>query len=67
MLKGLEIHVENDIHTTITNILNQRFVIFKGVKLLSLDLEFKTDFQIPNYIGLGKSVSLGFGNVSQLK
>ena len=47
----------------ITAIEDPRVVMYKGVKLMSFDAEFKTNVSIPDYVGLGKGVSLGMGMV----
>ncbi|MGL4410853.1 MAG: CRISPR-associated endonuclease Cas6 [Bacteroidales bacterium] len=44
-----------------------QFVIHKGVRLISFDMVISTNVVVPNYIGLGKAVSHGFGVVSPLK
>lgn len=36
-------------------------------QLIGFDLSFRTNVFLPNYIGLGKSVSLGYGVVNSLK
>ncbi len=39
----------------------------KGIKVTGFYGEFTTNFAIPDYMGLGKSVSRGFGAVTRLK
>jgi hypothetical protein len=46
----------------IQDILNERVVRYKGVELTSFDLTFNVNFFLPDYIGLGKGVSIGFGS-----
>lgn len=65
--KGIEWTVENEIKLNITKILDTRLVNLKGQKLSGFNLDFKTNIFLPNYIGLGKSVSLGYGNVTELE
>lgn len=38
-------------------------VVLKDVKLVAFKGEFKINFNIPNYLGIGKSVSKGYGSV----
>lgn len=45
---------------------NQNIVEFKGIKMNSFIGEFKVHFDIPDYFGLGKGVSRGFGCVKQI-
>ena len=40
-----------------------KIVTAKGVKMLAFDVEFKTNLSIPDYMGIGKHVSLGYGTV----
>lgn len=44
----------------------ERTVTLKGQKMLGFTGTFKTNFLIPDYLGLGKSVSRGFGMVRRI-
>lgn len=59
--KGMGITIEKEIKCTITQILDSHTYTFKGVKMMGFDVEFKSNVSLPDYIGLGKGVSLGFG------
>ncbi len=63
MCKGFNRVVERDIyvHTHI----HEEIVPFKGVKMVGFTGEFKVNFKLPDMIGLGKSVSRGFGKVME--
>ena len=61
--KGLGIHFEGQVTARITQLDEPRLQYYKGVKLMSFDAEFKTNVSLPDYIGLGKGVSLGMGTV----
>lgn len=39
----------------------------KSVVVMSFDLRFKTNVFLPNYIGLGKNVSMGYGVVKEVR
>ncbi len=54
------------IRLNITNILDQRLARYKNVKLMAFDVEFKCNLTLPSYIGLGKSVSVGFGTLTRI-
>lgn len=41
-------------------------VIYKGVKMLGFLGEFQVNFKLPEYIGLGKGVSQGFGTIKSV-
>jgi hypothetical protein len=65
--KGIEWDVDKQIQLKITLPINTRTVTLKEKKLLGFNLDFKTNVFLPNNIGLGKSVSLGFGNIKQIR
>lgn len=65
--KGIGLHVSERIDLKITNCGAPRTYIYKGVKMLGFDLEFKTNISLPDYIGLGKGASLGFGMIKKMK
>jgi hypothetical protein len=65
--KGVELTVEKPIELNILSVVNEKQVKYKGVQLVSFNAEFKTNFFIPNFIGLGKGVSTGFGIVKEKK
>ena len=67
MAKGLGIKLDKQVEVKITNLEELRNVVHKGVKMQAFDAEFKTNVSIPDYIGLGKGVSLGFGMVVRKK
>ncbi len=62
--KGVGYTIEKQIALNIRNIERENFVSYKGNRLMTLDLAFKTNFFLPNYIGLGKGVSTGFGTIT---
>lgn len=64
--KGIEWDIEKEIKLSITSPVVIRPVSLKGKKVLGFNLSFRTNVFLPNYIGLGKSVSLGFGMVRQV-
>ena len=66
-LKGVGIHMEDQIVLSITNITSQHAVTYKNVKLMGFDIEFKTNITFPQYIGIGKNASVGCGVISILK
>lgn len=62
-LKGVGIHIESEIKLIITQIRNERLIKYKGVKIMSFDIDMKTNLSLPNDIGIGKNASLGFGTI----
>ena len=65
--KGIGVHIENNIECKITSISEPYFPTYKQTKLTAFDVEFKTNVFLPNYIGLGKSSSVGFGILTSKK
>lgn len=61
MGKGLGIHFEHAITTKILNIDRTRIIPYKNVKMMAFDIVFKSNVSLPDYIGLGKGASTGFG------
>ena len=61
--KGVGITIEQEVKCVITQIMETRTYAYKGVKMQGFDVEFKSNVSLPDYIGLGKGVSLGFGMV----
>jgi hypothetical protein len=66
-LKGIGIFLEEQIAVHITEITGQRAVTYKGVRLMAFDIEFKTNIQLPQYIGIGKHASVGCGVLTVVK
>lgn len=67
MAKGLGISIESEIKCKITKVSDTKTVTFKGIRMLSFSLEFKSNIKIPEWTGLGKGVSRGFGVVSKIQ
>jgi len=67
MAKGINWTVDKPIDIVITEYKDPQTVVFKDQKLLGFSLKFKTNVFLPNYIGLGKGVSHGYGIVKQIK
>jgi hypothetical protein len=63
--KGVTLNIDKSLNISIIRIIRGKQVSFKGVKLIALNVEFRSNFFLPNHIGLGKGVSLGFGTVRE--
>lgn len=61
--KNMGVYLDKQVECKITSADEPRIVNYKGVKMMSFDVEFKANVSLPDYIGLGKGVSLGFGTV----
>ena len=66
MAKGIEWDVDKEIKLAISKLEEPKIVKHKNQKLLSFRAIFKTNVFIPNYLGLGKSASTGFGVVKSV-
>ena len=65
MLKGLNIHIEQQIFVKITQ-LGEPFLLYnKGVGMMAFNADFMCNLTIPNNVGIGKNASIGFGVVHQ--
>ena len=62
MAKGLDYVVVSQIRLDIGRTRHKSCTV-KGVDMLGIDCEFMVNFAIPDYLGLGKSVSRGYGAV----
>ena len=61
--KGLGIEIQKQIICKLINISEPKIIEVKDVKMMSFDIEFKTNISLPDYLGLGKHASFGFGTV----
>ena len=64
MSKGLGIIVNKRLY--VKTHFKETIVEYKGVKMNAFTGEFKVHYDIPDYLGLGKGVSQGFGGVKQI-
>jgi len=65
LLKNSDIIIDEQLTCTITSVPKIQTVRFKQVKLMSFDLNFKCNIQLPLYIGLGKHASVGHGVITE--
>jgi hypothetical protein len=63
--KGIYYHIEDRISVKITKVLAERPVQFKSIPVVSFDIEFITNMHLPDALGLGKGVSIGYGILNQ--
>lgn len=62
--KGLGIIVNKRLYTK--SFLNEENIIYKSVSMNAFTGEFKIHYDLPDYIGIGKGVSHGFGCVKKI-
>ncbi|MBK9290677.1 MAG: hypothetical protein IPM52_03460 [Bacteroidetes bacterium] len=63
--KGIDWTIEKPVKLFITNMREPRLVTYKGQKLMGFSVDFRTNVFLPNYLGLGKGASTGFGVVQR--
>ena len=66
MSKGLNIFLGSHVMCRIQSIQHSYQITYKGVKLQALDLLFDTNVYLPDYIGIGKGASTGFGTIKRI-
>lgn len=64
MAKGLEMTIETPLCVKLEEIIDTYNITFKGIKMMSFDLDFMANITMPDFLGLGKGVSHGFGNIT---
>ena len=65
MAKGLDWRIEREVKVQISDVSPLRWLKFKDQLLAGFDAEFATNVFLPDFIGLGKGVSIGFGVVTR--
>jgi len=65
--KGLGITLDKEIKVKIKNLGNERLYLHKSVKKMGMDVEFSCNVSIPDFIGLGQGVSVGYGMVGKVR
>lgn len=63
--KGLGIDFADHISADIISAEPSGYCSFKGIRMLAFDLDFSLNLSLPDYIGLGKGASLGFGIIEK--
>lgn len=63
--KGIGIHFDDQVKCKITEVSTSMPIFYKGVRFMGFDAMFKTNVSLPDYVGLGKGVSLGMGMVKR--
>lgn len=65
--KGIGIHFDERVECKITEVSVPMPKYYKGVRFMGFDAVFKTNVSLPDYIGLGKGVSVGNGMVKRME
>lgn len=65
--KGVGLHIDGRIEVSVTQMADPATYIYKGVRMMGFDLEFKANISLPDFIGLGKGTSIGFGMIKRIR
>lgn len=65
--KGIGWHIEKPVKVEIRQLKGQKMIRYKSVPLMAFDVDFNSNVFLPDYLGLGKSASHGFGVVRQFR
>lgn len=65
MCKGLGFYLEHELLVSFTEISDPQIVRIKGIPHLVFDVEFDANILLPEYIGVGRNVSIGYGTVTK--
>ena len=66
LLEQLGCTPDRPVVVKIQQVKDERWVSFKKIKVLAFSLEFTANVMVPDYVGLGKGVSVGWGVVKGL-
>ena len=64
LAKGLDLFLDRQVECKLTQLSEPGTTLYKGTKLTVFDAEFLTNMVLPDYIGLGKGVSIGYGTTT---
>lgn len=65
--KGVDIRLEEMLKCKVLETTSTRIIHYKQTPLMSFYITFKSNISLPDYIGLGKGASTGFGVVREIK
>jgi hypothetical protein len=65
LLNNFGISLKKKIFLKIKKIKNLSWISYKGTKILTFSIDFETNISLPEFIGVGKGISLGFGVIRQ--
>lgn len=63
MLKGLDIHLDQELIVKITQVSDPYILYNKGIGMTAFNADFNCNLTIPNNVGVGKNASIGYGVV----
>lgn len=67
MAKGIDWHIDQKVIVSITDLEMERLKRMKEINVMTFNLRFSSNVYLPDYIGIGKGASKGFGVVKQIR
>jgi hypothetical protein len=64
--KGIDWHIEKPVKVVIKDVKLERDSRMKDIKVRTFEVDFRSNVFLPDFMGLGKGVSKGFGTVKHL-
>lgn len=64
--KGIGVQLQQQLSCSIVSMESKGLITFKHVRFETFDILFKINISLPDYIGLGKGVSHGFGTIVRM-
>ena len=61
--KGLGVNLMEQISVRLTHLDDPYIITVKSVKMMTFNADFVTNVSLPQFIGLGKDASIGFGTL----
>jgi len=65
--KGLGVHIQDELKVVISDITDRGVFRYKNVDFMTFNLQFVSNILLPNNIGIGKSSSIGMGNIHLIR
>lgn len=65
-LQGIDLFIDEKIEVKIKSIQSERLMNYKEQQMQAFTLVFRTNISLPNFIGLGKGSSVGFGVIKEI-
>lgn len=65
-MEAMNAHEPVPLRVNIEEMKGDKYIEYKDIFHLTFSLNFSTNLHIPNFVGIGKGVSVGFGNIKKL-
>lgn len=66
-IDGAGFRIDSPIDIELLEVVDEKKLLYKGIRFLAFDLKFRSNLLIPDFIGIGKGVSVGFGKIMRVK